>query len=965
MNVLSLLPARGERVTAGGDQPFLLRRPAVWLIEAGQVDVFTVRTDGDGPVGCRTHLVRIEAGGALFGADDALPHRGLLAVGTAGTVVVRVPADRLPAPGAVGEGQAVQDLLEGWIEALGGALSREAAPKRCEELSPCTARAVGADVAVRPQRSVSWIRHRQGRSLLQGRQELEVGGDGFTPLSQKAWLRTAEPVDLEVAATSAMAPGEIWQGLGRLHGFILRYCDLLATEGEHAERERTRRRAAAQSSILREACSLLVRTMDPRVDDAAAARVLPGDGEGETLLDACRIVGEALGIEFKAPPAAGGARPRDPLRAILTASRLRARKVALRDDWWRHDHGPLLGYAGEGQRPVALLPSAQGYRLSDAGAGGARLVSAVEAATLAPFAFTFYRPFPDAALAVKDIVQFGLQGCRGDIVLILVVGVASALLGLLPPMATGRLFDSVIPGAHRGQLVQLTLLLLACAFGAALFNLARSLALLRIEQRMGSAVQAAVWDRLLALPLSFFRPYTAGDLGTRAMAIDAIRQMVSGSTVSAAMGGILSLTSFALMFYYSTALAGWALALIVTALAVTAIGTLLQMEHQRTAIELQAKTSGLVLQLLSSIGKLKVAGAEVHAFGLWARRFAAQRRAQFQVRNLSRWVAAFNAAFPVIASMVLFAVGLPKLTGPEPLPTGHFLAFLAAFSSCSGGLLGTLTALMGLMKAVPLFEQARPILQTRTEVNVGKADPGALSGDIEMQHAVFRYQADGPVVLKDVSLRAEPGEFIALVGPSGSGKSTVLRLLFGFETLESGSIYYDGQDLDGLDIQAVRRQIGVVLQSGRLIAGDIFSNIAASGPISLEEAWEAARMAGVADDIRAMPMGMHTVVSQGGGTLSGGQRQRILIARAIATGPRLLFFDEATSALDNRTQAVVSASLERLRATRIVVAHRLSTIAKADRIYVLDQGRIVQVGTYSELMAQKGTFADIASRQIG
>ena len=230
---------------------------------------------------------------------------------------------------------------------------------------------------------------------------------------------------------------------------------------------------------------------------------------------------------------------------------------------------------------------------------------------------------------------------------------------------------------------------------------------------------------------------------------------------------------------------------------------------------------------------------------------------------------------------------------------------------------------------------------------------------------MFRYQADGPVVLKDVSLRAEPGEFIALVGPSGSGKSTLLRLLLGFETLESGSIYYDGQDLEGLDIQAVRRQIGVVLQSGRLIAGDIFTNIAASGPITLDEAWEAARMAGLADDIRAMPMGMHTVVSQGGGTLSGGQRQRLLIARAIVNRPRMLFFDEATSALDNRTQAIVSASLERLHATRIVVAHRLSTIVNADRIYVMDQGRIVQVGTYAELMVQKGTFADIASRQIG
>jgi ABC-type bacteriocin/lantibiotic exporter with double-glycine peptidase domain len=263
-----------------------------------------------------------------------------------------------------------------------------------------------------------------------------------------------------------------------------------------------------------------------------------------------------------------------------------------------------------------------------------------------------------------------------------------------------------------------------------------------------------------------------------------------------------------------------------------------------------------------------------------------------------------------------------------------------------------------------MYEQAKPILETLPEVDAGKSDPSALTGEIELQHVVFRYQSDGPAVLRDLTLRIEPGEFVAFVGPSGSGKSTVLRLLLGFETPESGGIYYDGQELGGLDIQAVRRQIGVVLQSGRLMSGDIFTNIVGSAAVGMEEAWEAARMAGFEDDIKAMPMGMHTVVSEGGGTLSGGQRQRLLIARALVHRPRLLFFDEATSALDNRTQAIVSASLERLSATRIVVAHRLSTIANADRIYVIDRGRVVQSGRYNELIQQDGLFAELAKRQI-
>jgi ATP-binding cassette subfamily C protein len=346
------------------------------------------------------------------------------------------------------------------------------------------------------------------------------------------------------------------------------------------------------------------------------------------------------------------------------------------------------------------------------------------------------------------------------------------------------------------------------------------------------------------------------------------------------------------------------------------------------------------------------------------RRFSEQRRHQYEVRAIGNWVAAFNSAVPVLSYAVIFYFALPLVAETRTLGTGDFLAFLAAFSSCSTALLGAALALLATLNTIPLYEQAKPILEALPEVNVGKADPGVLTGDLEVQHALFRYQADGPLILRDVSFHIRPGEFVAFVGPSGSGKSTLLRLLLGFETLEAGAIYYDGQELAGLDIQAVRRQMGVVLQSGRLMSGDIFTNIVGSASAVLDEAWEAARMAGLADDINAMPMGMHTVISEGGGTLSGGQRQRLLIARAIVSKPRLLLFDEATSALDNRTQAIVSASLERLQATRIVVAHRLSTIVNADRIMVMERGRLVQSGSYSELMAQKGPFAELAKRQI-
>jgi ATP-binding cassette subfamily C protein len=327
-------------------------------------------------------------------------------------------------------------------------------------------------------------------------------------------------------------------------------------------------------------------------------------------------------------------------------------------------------------------------------------------------------------------------------------------------------------------------------------------------------------------------------------------------------------------------------------------------------------------------------------------------------------VAAFNAGFPTAAYMLVFWAAVEPLTVTHAMRTGDFLAFMSAFGICLTSIVTTSNALLAILLAAPLYEQARPILVTLPEVDGAKEDPGQLTGNVDVEHVDFRYDEDGSLVLRDLTVHAKSGEFVAFVGPSGSGKSTILRLLLGFETPEAGSIYYDGRELGGLDLRALRRQIGVVLQSGRLMTGDIYTNIVGSAPVPLDAAWEAARMAGFADDIRQMPMGMHTVISEGGGTLSGGQRQRLMIARAIVHRPRILLFDEATSALDNRTQAIVSASLERLQATRIVIAHRLSTIMHADRIHVVQRGELVQCGNYDELMRQGGLFAELAARQI-
>jgi ATP-binding cassette subfamily C protein len=740
-----------------------------------------------------------------------------------------------------------------------------------------------------------------------------------------------------------------------------------------AERLRLRRREELRRAALAGACTRLARTIELGGIGAAPPLSLRGtsmadddDLADDPLLVACRLVAGELDIAIRRPPRSSDAVVNaDPIEAIARASRIRTRRVVLRGDWWREDSGPLLGFRSEGHRPVALrYTQARGYTCRDPRDGSEVRVDGALADTLAPFAITFYRSFPEVALSIRDVIRFGVQGCRGELRSVLAMTLFAALLGMVPPVATGIVFDSFIPGAQRSQLLQMTVILVACALSVAMFQIVRGVALLRIEGKMGNAVQCAVWDRLLALPTSFFRPYTAGELAVRAMGIDGIRQLISGSTVTAIVAGVTSLGNYVLLFRYSARLAAWATLLIAVALVVTLVGGCLQLSYQRGVAELQSKTSGVVLQLLTSIAKLRVAGAEAHAFASWARRFSEQRRLQFRVRSIGNWVAAFNAGFPTAAYMLVFWAALAPLTVAHTMRTGDFLAFMSAFAICLASVVTTSNAFLSMLLAVPLYEQAKPILVTAPEVDGAKEDPGELTGELDLEHVSFRYQVDGPLVLRDLTVHAQPGEFIAFVGPSGSGKSTILRLLLGFEVPEAGSIYYDGRELGGLDLRALRRQIGVVLQSGRLMTGDIYTNIVGSAPVPLEAAWEAARMAGFADDIREMPMGMNTVISEGGGTLSGGQRQRLMIARAIVHRPRILLFDEATSALDNRTQAIVSTSLERLQATRIVIAHRLSTIMHAHRIYVVQRGELVQCGSYEELMRQPGLFAELTARQL-
>jgi NHLM bacteriocin system ABC transporter ATP-binding protein len=944
-----------------GNRRLLLDDPSsVWVVAAGEVDVFAVSTRDGAPFGARTHLCHLQPGAGVFGSTP---------IGGVALMVVGRPGSRLERPGPSEH----RELLEGWVHALSAAIA-DPPPRDLTELSADQSCDVEAGQAFRLDRGLAWIQVVEGRLELGDIPAASIGpDDGPFPVSSSLWLR-ARGTSRIVPASGPDSLDAVSLGAESLDAFFRVFGAVLVARLDALGNARTHR-ALARSEANAAAVDTGLRTLTEFFADGTEAgeAVAKRAAVADPLLAACREVGRALGVPVESPPASDAA-ARDRLAAIARASRVRTRQVTLESDWWRSDAGPLLGFrrlpagaqstpadeVAEQSRPVALVRTGRRYRLMDPTSGDRLVVTAEVAASLSPVAYTMYRPFPERTLGVRDLLRFGLRGSGADLWTVLLTGLLGGLLALVVPIATSLLFDRFIPAADAGGVAQVAFALVASAFAIAAFQLTRALAVARLGARMDLSLEAAIWDRLLDLPAPFFREYSSGDLALRATGISTIRRVLSGVVTTAVLGAAFSSFSFVLLFVYDARLALVASVLLVVAMVVGVVAVAVQMRDHQRSDEVRGRQAGLELEMLNGVSKLRVAGAEARAFGVWARLVpgAAPRRAQLAAMRVN----VVYAALPLAALLVIFPIA--GLRGDSDLTAGTFLAFNTALTQVITAVIALGTSLSAVAQIVPLYQRASPILQTLPEVEEGRTDPGELAGDVEVSNVTFRYVADGRPVLDQVSFRARPGEFVALVGPSGSGKSTILRLLLGFETAESGSIYLDAQDLASLDFRAVRRQMGVVLQSGRLASGSIFDNIVGSSPFTMEEAWEAARSAGFDADVRQMPMGMHTMVMEGGAGLSGGQRQRLLIARAIIGKPRILIFDEATSALDNRTQAVVSESLERLQATRIVIAHRLSTVIKADQIHVVEAGRIVESGTYSDLMQRKGPFAALAARQL-
>ena len=676
------------------------------------------------------------------------------------------------------------------------------------------------------------------------------------------------------------------------------------------------------------------------------------------------------------------------LRRLVQKGGLQIRLISLEDGWHTADSGVMLGYlaTGDKREMAALIPETpKSYRLVTQAHPEGAPVTDETAARIEKDAFLCYPGLPARELSVTDLFKFMFrQSWTEDWKTIIAASFFMGLIPLITPVITETVFKDIIPILDREGLATVTQVMMVAGFTTAALSTVRSVAFLRLSASCGMALQAALFGRLLSLPAKFFRSFQSGELANRMMGVEAVTSLFSENFFGVLFNLVFSLWSLALMCCYSwkltaAALLIWFVYLVLSGLIVNRL-----VRSERRMTEAKNKTSGILQQIFTGLVKFRVKGAEEQAYHLWGEKFAEEWKWNYAVRWQKNYNTILIAVQPILLALALYYLGLRELAETstagatngaaktltdafsmaEPMSAATFIAFQAAYTAFNASLNAVMPVMEQLSAIRPLLENLQPILDAEPEVAEEKMESDLLSGAFEVKRLSFSYGEGLPEVLHDVSFRVAAGEHVAIVGRSGCGKSTLVRLLLGFESPTSGAIYYDGQDLADLDLPSVRTQMGVVLQNGQLMTGDIFRNIVGASDLTLDDAWAAAEAAGIADEIREMPMQMQTVVSEGSSNISGGQRQRILIAKALALKPAIVICDEATSALDNRTQAIVTDSLDRLKTTRVVVAHRLSTIRHADRILVMDAGRIAESGTFDELVAKGGLFASFVRRQV-
>jgi ATP-binding cassette subfamily C protein len=928
--VLGALGSLGTRVDCAGFNRLDLEGPQVlWLVVSGAVDLFAVDA---GQQGHWHHLGRLEAGSVLLG-PVAGPQHTLVARPLRDCVVHRIGLRELYQPAAT----------QTWSYDEYG--NPQYVPPTTSPLEYALALGVGRSLSILFQ-----------APMASERAAAPTDDDVFWMQVPPGSVQYGAVYGDEAAADLLMDPA-LWQSMVDQQYRLLTTLDRWIEQLERTHETRTAAGIKAGEAVRAQADRTLLASIGRRPGKRATA------ADADATYAACELVARAAGIALAEPAQNGTESDRlDPVERIALASRVRTRAVRLDGRWWRDDVGPLVGHRALSGAPVALLWRRGGYVAVHPATGRETPVEKANAEEFEPRAVMFYRPLPERRLGPLRLLRFCLRGTRGDLASLLLAGLVTVAIGALVPVATGKVLGEFVPKAQTGLIVQVCLAVMLSSVVAAAFMLLQNLTILRLEGRIEATLQPAVWDRLLRLPTRFFTERSTGELASAAMGISAIRRLLAGVGPTVAQSVTVGAMNLGLLLWYSVPMALAAVGMLVVVAAVFLALGLWQVRWQRRLVQLTNKLNNQAFQTLRGLPKLRVAAAENYAYAAWAAQFARSRELQQRAGRIKNLNAVLGAVYLPLCTLLMFML----LAGPArgSMSAAAFLTFNTSVTMLLTSVTQLTGAFVSAVAALPLFEEIKPVLEAAPEVRTASTRPGPLSGAIEARRLSFRYTDDGPLVLDDVSFAVRPGEFVAIVGPSGCGKSTLLRLLIGFDRPLSGSVLYDGQDLAALDQSAVRRQCGVVLQHAQPFTGSILDVICGTEPYTPEEAMAAAEMAGLAEDIKRMPMGLHTIVS-GSGAVSGGQRQRLMIAQALIRRPRVLFFDEATSALDNETQRTVIESTKALNATRIVIAHRLTTVLDADRVIVMEDGKVAQQGPPAELLADTGgRLHELVRRQL-
>ncbi|MFI0036902.1 NHLP bacteriocin export ABC transporter permease/ATPase subunit [Streptomyces mutabilis] len=940
--VLGALGSLGTRVDCAGFGRLDLEGPQVlWLVASGAVDLFAVDAEEQGHW---HHLGRLEAGSVLLG-PVAGPQHTLVARPLRDCVVHRIGLRELYRPAST----------QTWSYDEYG--NPQYVPPQTSPLEYALALGVGRSLTVLFQAPMVTERAAaHGGPPARAYSSVGEDDDVFWMQVPPGSVQYGAVYGAEAAADLLMDPA-LWQSMVDQQYRLLTTLDRWIEQLERTHETRTAAGIKAGEAVRAQADRTLLASIGKRSGQRSTA------ADADATYAACKLVARAAGIPLAEPAQNGTESDRiDPVERVAVASRVRTRTVRLDGRWWRDDVGPLVGHRALSGAPVALLWRRGGYVAVHPATGRETPVEKANAEEFEPRAVMFYRPLPERRLSPLRLLRFCLQGTRGDLAGLLLAGLVTVALGALVPVATGKVLGEFVPKAQTGLIVQVCLAVMLSSVVAAAFMLMQNLTILRLEGRIEATLQPAVWDRLLRLPTKFFTERSTGELASAAMGISAIRRLLAGVGPTVAQSVTVGAMNLGLLLWYSVPMALAAIGMLVVVAAVFLGLGLWQVRWQRRLVQLTNKLNNQAFQTLRGLPKLRVAAAENYAYAAWAEQFARSRELQQRAGRVKNLNAVLGAVYLPLCTLLMFML----LAGPArgSMSAADFLTFNASVTMLLTSVTQLTGAFVSAVAALPLFEEIRPVLDATPEVRTASTRPGPLSGAIEARRLSFRYTDDGPLVLDDVSFDVRPGEFVAVVGPSGCGKSTLLRLLIGFDRPLSGSVLYDGQDLAALDQSAVRRQCGVVLQHAQPFTGSILDVICGTEPYTPEEAMAAAEMAGLAEDIKRMPMGLHTIVS-GSGAVSGGQRQRLMIAQALIRRPRILFFDEATSALDNETQRRVIESTKALNATRVVIAHRLSTVLDADRVIVMEDGKVAQQGPPAELLADTGgRLHELVRRQL-